>query len=595
MRYVVLLTLLCYTLFGFGSFLMPEDAFKPDAKIEGEKLLVTIRLADSVYLYKEKVKLSLKNSGMHLENIHYPKSELHEGKEIFTKNVLIEATLVRDGAGSDEVTAVVNYQGCSEKGLCYSPIEKEFVLKAGPLKLHTAAGAQQLSTPTVQAASVSAAASTQRSETDTIADTFKSGNIPLILLTFFGFGLLLALTPCVFPMIPILSSIIVSRGEGMNAKKGFVLSLVYVLSMSVAYTLAGVMAGLFGSNIQASMQNPWVLSAFAAVFVVLAISMFGFFEIGLPASLQSRLSRSSDKAGQKGGFAGVAVMGFLSALIVGPCVAPPLAGALVYIGQTGDAVLGGVALFIMSLGMGMPLLLIGIGAGKFMPRPGGWMSSVSKVFGVVMLMIALWMLSRILPSQVIMLLWALLFVISSVYLGTFEALQEKKGWNALFKGFGVVMFIVGASLLLGLISGSDKPLDPLEKFVPKQIASGQIPEGNKATFVKVHSIAELESVMQENRGKKVMLDFYADWCTSCKELEHNTFSDTEVADALQDYVLIQADVTSNTQEEKQLSKKFGVFGPPAMIFFDKDGNNIDAKKLIGYKPPREFLEHLQRS
>jgi len=583
MRYILILVAMYFSLFGLGgsgSFLMPEDAFKPSAEVKENKLIVKIELAESIYLYKDKLSISLKDSAIVLGAINYPASVDHGGEQVFTKSIVLDMPLTKN-SDADEIVAVVKYQGCSEKGLCYEPLENEFTLKIDASKLE-------------QASAVVANETTNSgSETDAITDTFKSGNISLILLTFFGFGLLLVLTPCVFPMIPILSSIIVSQGEGMTARKGFMLSLVYVLAMSMAYTMAGVLAGLFGGNIQASLQNPWVLSAFAAIFVILAISMFGFFEIGLPSSLQSKLSNTSNKAGNKGGFAGVAVMGFLSALIVGPCVAPPLAGALVYIGQTGDAMLGGLALFVMSLGMGAPLLLVGIGAGKFMPRPGGWMTTVSKVFGVIMLAIAIWMLARILPDSISMLLWALLLIISSVYLGVFEALKDdKRSWNALFKGLGVVIFMLGASLLLGLLSGATNPLNPLEKFTSAGVVSTSSVSVKTNSFTKVHSIAELDAVLAKNKGKKIMLDFYADWCTSCKELEHNTFSNADVQNALSSFVLIQADVTKNSADEKALSKKYGVFGPPAILFFDENLEEIKAKKIFGYKPPQEFLDHI---
>ena len=572
MKYIIITTLLFYSLFGTSNFLMPENAFKPDAKVEKNKLIVTIELADSIYLYKDRVNISLKSTDIILKNINYPKSEKHGDDDVFTSSIEIDATLVKN-SDADEIVVLLEYQGCSEKGLCYEPLEKEFKLKVDSSNFKS---------------------NVTKSETDIITDTFKSGNILLILLTFFSFGLLLALTPCVFPMIPILSSIIVSQGEGMTAKKGFTLSLVYVLAMSIAYTLAGILAGMFGSNIQASMQNPLVLSVFAVIFIILAISMFGFFEIGLPASIQSKLTNHSNKASSKGGYIGVAIMGFLSALIVGPCVAPPLAGALMYIGQTGDAILGGMALFVMSLGMGAPLLLIGIGAGKFMPRPGGWMSSVSKVFGVMMLAIATWMLDRILPATISMFIWALLLGVSAVYLGAFEALEKnKKSWNALFKGLGLFIFIIGISLLLGVLSGATNPLKPFENFLPNNLVVTNTQKNSKSDFIKIHSISELDSILEANRGKKIMLDFYADWCVSCKELEHSTFSDLEVKKELDNYILIQADVTKNSEDEKALSKKFNVFGPPAIIFFDKYGKSIVSKKLIGYKNTKEFLQHLK--
>ena len=574
MRYILLVSVLFYSLFGFGDFLMPDEAFKPNATLQGEKLKVEIVLADDIYLYKEKLKITLKNQDFVLKNISYPKSIEHDGVEVLTQTVIVNADIFKTTqTDSQEIEVLVEYQGCSEKGLCYEPLERLFNLKVNSLPLE----------------------SKNISESDMITETFKSGNISLILLTFFGFGLLLSMTPCVFPMIPILSSIIVSQGDGMTARKGFMLSLVYVLAMSVAYTMAGVLAGVFGSNIQASLQNPWVLSIFSAVFVLLAISMFGFFEIGLPSSIQSRLSNTSNKAGDRGGYAGVAVMGFLSALIVGPCVAPPLAGALVYIGQTGDALLGGVALFVMSMGMGLPLLLIGTGAGKFMPRPGGWMTTVSKVFGVIMLAIAIWMLSRILPEVVVMLLWATLLIISSIYLGALEPLEEnKRSWNALLKGLGLMVLLAGVSLFIGLISGSTSLLNPLEKFTSG--ASLVVPTStniSKSSFIKITSLKELDTLLEKNRGKKVMLDFYADWCTSCKELEHNTFSNPEVKSALASFVLIQADITLNGEDEKALSKKYGVFGPPAILFFDENSNELKSSRVIGYKAPKEFLESLK--
>ena len=575
MKYFIILTTFVLSLVASGSFLIPSEAFKVDAKIETNSLSVTIDLGNDIYLYKERLSLSIKDDNGVLKNIVYPKSVKHDGDEVFDKSFVIKAELYRNIKNIEEVIVIVDYQGCSQKGLCYEPMSKEFSLKIASSEI------------------AKVEKKVQTNESDSITETFKSGNIGLILLTFFGFGVLLSMTPCVFPMIPILSSIIVSQGAGMTAKKGFMLSLVYVLAMSMAYTMAGVLAGVFGSNIQASLQNPWVLSIFSAVFVLLAISMFGFFEIGLPSSIQSKLSNRSSKAGDKGGFVGVAIMGFLSALIVGPCVAPPLAGALVYIGQTGDALLGGMALFVMSLGMGLPLLFIGTGAGKFMPRPGGWMSRVSQVFGVIMLAIAIWMMSRILDSIVVMFLWSLLFIISSVYLGTFEALKDdKRSWNALYKGFGIVLFTVGFSLLLGLISGSSNVLSPLEKFTSNSVALSATEVKKEISFIKISSISELDNLLEKHKGKKIMLDFYADWCTSCKELEHNTFADERVKDALSSYILIQADVTANGIQEKALSKKYGVFGPPAILFFDENSQEISEKRIIGYKSAEEFLGYL---
>ncbi|MEA3288668.1 MAG: protein-disulfide reductase DsbD, partial [Campylobacterota bacterium] len=400
-------------------------------------------------------------------------------------------------------------------------------------------------------------------ETDTIAQTLKEGNVLLILATFFGFGLLLALTPCIFPMIPILSSIIVRQSDAsgnMSSSKGFMLSLVYVLSMSVAYTLAGVAAGVFGANIQAMLQNPFVIVSFASIFVALAFSMFGYYEIGLPNSWMSKLNKASDTSSRHGGYKGVAVMGFLSALIVGPCVAPPLAGALIYIGQTGDALLGGAALFVMSLGMGIPLLAIGLGAGKYMPKPGGWMSIVSKVFGVVMLGIAIWMLERIVPFYVTMLLTIALLMGSAFYL--------IKNGNRFGKGVAVALMIASTAFVM--------------------IGVNSQKQGDKVQFTYVKTIQELEHVVSTSK-KPVMVDFWATWCVSCKELDNITFKDPAVKAELSKYTLIKVDVTKNSKDDKALMEKFNLFGPPALIFYE-NGKELKQKRIIGFKSAKDFLE-----
>jgi thiol:disulfide interchange protein DsbD len=420
-------------------------------------------------------------------------------------------------------------------------------------------------------------------ETDTIANSLKDGNILLILATFFGFGLLLSLTPCVFPMIPILSSIIVgaSKNEDMTASRGFFLSLVYVLSMSVAYTIAGIIAGVFGANLQAALQNPYVLVVFALIFVALAFSMFGYFEIRLPASIQTKLNKTTDGK-EKQGIAGIAIMGFLSALIVGPCVAPPLAGALVYIGQTGDALLGGMALFVMSLGMGVPLLLIGLGAGKFMPKPGGWMEGITRIFGIVMLGVAIWLLDRVLDASLIMVLWALLLLGSAIYLKVYT--------NIITKLISTVFLILGTVLLVGSISGATNPLKPLDKFT----SSKNVVNTNELVFQKVRNIAELELAIK-NSSKPIMLDFWASWCVACKELEEITFKDDEVIKKLQGFTLLKADVTLNNDDDKALQKMFAVVGPPALVFWDKDKNEVKSSKIVGYKNPKDFLEIINKN
>lgn len=589
MKSIVILILLFNTfLFAEPKFLMPEEAFKASAHLKKRCTIgATIELGEDIYLYRSKVsaKIVEKNSGIVIDRLVLPEGVDHDGEKVYLSSPSIDIALAKTRELDEivPITVILSYQGCSEQGLCYEPMETTF-----NFDIETSALVQKNNTPSAAKKTPIAV-----SETDRITQTFIEGNIPLILLTFFTFGLLLSLTPCIFPMIPILSSIIVAQGKNMDARRGFLLSLVYVLSMSVAYTIAGVLAGLFGGNIQIAMQNPWVISTFALLFVGLAVSMFGYFKIGLPSSWQTRLTKSSEEASSKGGYLGVAVMGFLSALIVGPCVAPPLAGALVYIGQSGDALLGGAALFVLSIGMGIPLLLIGTGAGKYMPRPGGWMDTVSHIFGVVMLVIAIWMLSRILHPSLTMMLWAALLIVLSVYLGALDSLQgHHKGIKPFLKGVGIMMLAYGLVLFYAGIKGETNPLSPLAAELQTQT-----PSTDKTTtalaFKTIHSSEELDAVLAQSKGKKVMLDFYADWCTSCKEFDEITFKDPVVIESLKDYVLVRADVTADSDAEKALTKRFRLFGPPAMIFFDENGDSIKGAELIGYKDPQKFITHIQ--
>ncbi|WP_428738319.1 protein-disulfide reductase DsbD [Sulfurimonas sp.] len=576
MKTLLSLFILLSTLFGSADFLMPDEVFKPSAHLEQDKVVIDIKLAQDIELYKQKIKVKLQDTdSLFIKELVLPQAtKTSHNQEVYENDVTFSALIGKKESAlkNENFTVILSFQGCSNKGLCYEPIFKKY-----PLSIDTTI--------------LGATKPVQQTDTDMISSSFENKSMLVVLATFFGFGLLLSMTPCIFPMIPILSSIIVSQKEGMTAKKGFMLSLVYVLAMASAYTIAGVLAGLFGQNLQAAMQNPYVVSGFALIFVALALSMFGFYEIGLPASLQSKISKASDSASNKGGFIGVGIMGFLSALIVGPCVAPPLAGTLIYIGQTGNALFGGLALFVMSLGMGMPLLLIGLGTGKFMPRPGEWMNTVSKIFGVFMLGIAIWILEKIAPANVTMALWATLFVISAIYMGVFEPLGEKKSWNAFTKGLGVISLVFGLSLFVGLFSGSTDMLHPFKNFT--QGATSQNTPSEKLNFQVVSSINQLDSVLDQNKGKKIMLDFSAKWCTACKEYDEITFEDKQVINTLKNnYVLVRADLTDNSDQTKALAKKYGVFGPPAVIFVDEKSQVIQQQKIIGYKPPQEFLSIL---
>lgn len=562
------------------TVLEPHEAFKTTFTQNEKDLNIKLELGKDIYLYDDKIKIFiLKPQKIEItQEVNIPAPVEYDEFIVQLNNLdlTIPFELLKSKVESNSYEIGIDFQGCSKAGLCYAPMGESFVLNFGNNNPSNEEVVNKTEKVVEQTESLN--------ETDMIANSLKDGNMLLVLATFFGFGLLLSLTPCVFPMIPILSSIIVgaSKNEDMTATRGFFLSLIYVLSMSLAYTIAGVIAGIFGANLQVALQNPYVLVVFALIFVALAFSMFGYFEIRLPASIQNRVNKTTDGK-EKQGIVGIAIMGFLSALIVGPCVAPPLAGALVYIGQTGDALLGGLALFVMSLGMGIPLLLIGLGAGRFMPKPGGWMEGITRIFGIVMLGVAIWLLDRVLDATIIMYLWALLLLGSAIYLKIYK--------NIIAQLITAVLFILGVILFVGAISGATNPLKPLDKFTSSKAVQST---DEKLVFTKIKNIAELELAIK-NSDKPVMLDFWASWCVACKELEEITFKDEEVIKKLQEFTLLKADVTANNEDDKALQKMFGVVGPPALIFWDKDKNEVKSSKIVGYKNPKDFLEIVNRN
>ena len=582
--------------FGGEDELLPADeAFRPDVEVsDPNTLTANWQIADGYYLYRHRFEFSLADTGkVTLLPAELPEGE-HKTDEFFGEIQVYHQTasarlpLQRNSSEATPVKLTVKYQGCAERGVCYPPMSRTF-----DLLLPAAAAAVTVADSPIDD---SLHHKPLLSEQDTIAQRLTEGNLFATLLAFFGFGLLLAFTPCVFPMIPILSSIIVGQGERITARRGFVLSLVYVLAMAATYTVAGVIAGLFGENLQAAFQNPWILSTFAGVFVLLSLSMFGFYDLQMPAFIQGRLSEISNR--QKGGnLGGVAVMGFLSALIVGPCVAAPLAGALIYIGQTGDAVLGGLALFALSLGMGAPLVAIGTGAGKLLPRAGRWMDAIKAVFGVLLLGVAIWMLERILPPAVTLALWSALLILSSIYLGALDTLPvEASGWARLWKGLGVVSLVYGVLLLIGAASGARDPLQPLQGVLAAGGGHSVVAQEAHLAFQRIKTVGDLdrELAAARDRGQPVMVDFYADWCVSCKEMEKYTFTDAGVHNALANYMLLQADVTANDDADKALLKHFNLIGPPSILFFDSSGKERKELALVGFKPAEAFVEHVQR-
>ncbi|HMJ49101.1 MAG TPA: protein-disulfide reductase DsbD, partial [Burkholderiales bacterium] len=417
-------------------------------------------------------------------------------------------------------------------------------------------------------------------EASRAANLLRGGNFWLIIASFFGFGLLLSLTPCVFPMIPILSGIIVGQKRRMTRRRGLILSAAYVLGVAITYAIAGVAAGLTGTLISTALQNPWVLGIFAALFVLLALSMFGFYELQFPASLQSRLSNAAFNI-KGGNLVGAFIMGGLSAVIIGPCVAAPLAGALLYISQTRDVVLGGSSLFVMALGMGTPLVAVGLSAGALLPKAGPWMNAVKKFFGVLLLGVAIWIVSSLIPEPIHLLLWASLIMACAIYLVV--ALPLRSAYARYWKGAGIVALAV--VFLIGAFSGG------LGNFRPLAWIGGADKPAQELKFRRIKSNVELDQAVLAARGKYVMLDFYADWCVSCKEMALFTFSDSAVQARLTDVQLLQADVTADNSDDQALMKRFGLYGPPGILFFDRQGKEIKTR-VIGYQNPATFLATL---
>ena len=551
-----------------ADLLEPEKAFRFSARvIDAGAVEVHFAIADGYYLYRERFKFAVEgNPAVRLGAPEFPRGVAHKDEffgatEIYRRQVTVRIPVEGGGRFDLKVTS----QGCADAGVCYVPMDS-----AATLNVAAGAGAERR-------ISLFAA--------DTEIARLFEGNALLVLGSFLVFGLLLAFTPCVLPMIPILSSII--AGEARLTKlQALALSLAYVLGMSIAYAAAGVAAAFSGTLLAAALQNAWVLGAFALVFVALALSMFGLYELRLPGFIHQRLhgAHSRLKGGQ---LASVAAMGVLSAVIVSPCVAAPLAGALLYISQTRDVALGGGALFVMALGMGIPLVAMGVSEGALLPKAGPWMVGVRKFFGVLLLGVALWIASPLVPPVVQMLGWAALLIGSAIFLRALDPLPpEASGWWRLWKGAGVIALVTGAAMLIGALAGSRDPLRPLAGVFGESQA-----ELAATPWTRVASIAELDAKLKAP-GRPVMLDFYADWCVSCKEMERFTFSDPRVRREMEAMLLLQVDVTANTEAHRALLKRFSLFGPPGIIFFDSQGREIQGLRVIGYQAPDRFLKVL---
>lgn len=598
------------------ELLPPDQAFKLTIKVRSANTLIAeFEPAENYYLYKDKIAFEPKNAGTLIEKISLPQGEMKNDPtfgqtEVYYKPFQAVISLKREISAATQLSIAATYQGCNEPiGVCYAPIDKLIKLTLPVAKSVAGVLVDSISNDATAATDFIKTKQTDpksellalpdsrrsiESESKKIGKMFEGGNFWLILASFFGIGLLLSFTPCVFPMFPILSGIIVNSGENLTKSHGFILALAYVMGMSLTYSAAGVAAGLSGAMLSVALQNAWVLGGFALVFVALSLSMFGFYELQLPSSIQSKLSKETGHL-RGGHLASVFGMGALSALIIGPCVAAPLAGALLYISQTRDVVLGAAALFSMALGMGVPLLILGASAGAFLPKAGPWMESVKRFFGVLLLGVAIWLVSPVIPTAIHMLMWAALLIISAIYLNAIDSLPTgSSGFRKLLKGIGIISLLLGIALLAGVLSGSRDILQPLAKINLTSISGNNtnkinIIESKHLPFQRVSSLTELNKRITESQNKYVMLDFYADWCISCKEMERFTFTDPEVKNRLGDVVLLQVDVTEGTADDEALLKYFKLFGPPGILFFDPSGREIYDARTIGYQNKEEFL------
>ena len=592
-----------------GDLLEPEKAFRLSVRaLDPATLEVHYQIADGYYLYREKFRFAAEPrlpspAGAAALTIKLGKPEFPAGQvkqdeffgrvETYRKDLFIRIPVE---GGVQQLKLLVTSQGCADVGVCYVPQTQSVdvsLLAAGgagatPSSLFPAraGGTSVLESRLAQAApgaqSMSESLRPAAGSDFEIAALFQSDKPLLVLASFFGFGLLLAFTPCMLPMIPILSGIIAGEGRDLSKKRALLLSITYVLGMAVTYAVAGVAAGFSGTLIAAALQNAWVLGAFALVFVVLSLSMFGLYELQLPGFLRHRLHAHNHQL-QGGRIVSVALMGVLSAVVMSPCVAAPLAGALLYIGQTRDALMGGTALFVMALGMGLPLVVVGVSEGALLPRAGSWMNAVKQFFGVLLLAVAVWIVSPVLPPAGVLLAWAALLIGSGVLLRAIDPLPpQARTVVRLGKALGLVALLAGAAMLAGALAGSRDPLMPLEAF-----RSGGIAEGKPVTFERIASVAELDARLAD-AGRPVMLDFYADWCVSCKEMERYTFSNAQVGDRLSGMRLLQVDVTDNTAEHKALLKRFKLFGPPGIIFFDARGREIPGLRVVGFQSTEKF-------
>ncbi len=566
------------------EFLPPDQAFRLSVAAEAhDRLRLSWGIAPGYYLYRARLKFSTTTPNVTLGQPDLPpgdtKHDEYFGEQVvYHAGLLARLPVASSTTWTGPLALSVSYQGCAEAGLCYPPITKSFTINMPQL---AAVGATRRSGASTGAG---ASGSGSGSEQDGLAQLILGGSMWLVLAKFFGLGLLMAFTPCVLPMVPILSGLIAGQGKHATHARSFALSLAYVLGMASTYTLAGALTAALGLQVQALFQQTWIILLFAAMFIAMALSMFGLYSVQMPAAIQTRLAATSNRQ-RAGTYGGVAVMGALSALIVTTCVAPPLVATLAVIGQSGDVVRGASALFAMSLGMGAPLLVVGASAGRLLPKAGAWMDTVKQLFGALMLGVAAWMLARLVGERFALLLYAVPLLAAAIVLWR---TRSRDALRLLPRATAIAAGILAATLCFGAWLGASDPLHPLTRPVT---ASGQALQ-----FRAVATLADLDHEVQAAAasGRAVMLDFYADWCVSCKEMEHNTFSDPQVVRALGQLTLLRADVTANSSDDQALLQRFGIYGPPTIAFYDKTGHEQAALRVVGYMKPAPFAQLLSR-
>ncbi len=588
------------------------DIFRPVVTaIDAHTLEVAWQIEPAHYLYKHNVSVTSLNSAVRIPALALPdgkpKVDEYFGEtEVYYDAVIFEVPLFFADDETQQFSVELGYQGCADEGICYPPLKRYATIDLSRLDVtvlpHDAAPpktvgqAAAAASPDASDDSSASAPAAKESEQGRFAKMIHSGNLALIIASFFGAGLLLSLTPCVLPMIPILSGILAREGEDITPLRGFMLALVYVLGMAIVYTIAGALFAIAGQQAQAVFQDPYVLTGFALLFVALALSMFGLFELQMPSSIQSRLASISGKQ-KSGTYVGAFVMGALSSLIVTACVAPPLVAALAVIGQSGDVVLGGLALFALSIGMGAPLLVVGASAGKLMPKAGPWMVAIKVGFGFLMLGLAIYILSRILPGSLILAAYAVLLIVAAIFLGGLDPLGSDSGpGKRIAKSFGLLGLMYGAILLLGSLTGGSDPLRPLPWVANAGHGATAVAEAG-VSFKKIETVADLnrELATASAAGRPVMLDLYADWCASCEELEKYTFSDARVRAALGEGLALQADLSKLDEADLALMSEFGLFGLPAIIFFDTRGKEQPGFRVVGMMHAEEFALHVKEA